>query len=187
MLSARSLLVRTAGTIALALLLFVLISLGTAAYFVAIPIAKRSADDLAALMIITAQTWHEASTGDQTGLRKKLLLDHGLSVAMQTPVLPEKTISLPYLYFLRDALARRTGEEIAVLETRGGGLLWVDIPARHWRSHLVNPPHEFCHSAACCRATGSSVFSRTGARPGQLACASCGKRTGRTGSIGARL
>ena len=130
MLTSRSLLVRTAGTIALALLLFVLISLGTAAYFVAIPIAKRSADDLAALMVITAQTWHEASTDDQTGLRKKLLQDHGLSVAMQMPVLPEKTISLPYLYFLRDALARRTGEEIAVLETKGGGLLWVDIPVQ---------------------------------------------------------
>ena len=131
MLSTRSLLVRTAGTIALALLLFILISLGAAAYFVAIPIAKRSADDLAALMVITAQTWHEASTDDQSRLRQNLLQDHGLTVAAQTPALPEKQLNLPYMYFLRDALARRTGEKISILKKPDGKRLWVDIPVQN--------------------------------------------------------
>ncbi len=130
MLNPRSLLVRTAGTIALALLLFLIISLGTAAYFVTIPIAKRSADDLAALMVLTAQTWHASSKGDQSRLRQKLLQDHGLVVAAQIPALPEKQLGLPYLFFLRDALARRTSEEIAILKNPGGERLWVDIPVQ---------------------------------------------------------
>ena len=71
MLNARSLLGRTMGTIALALLLLVVISLSAAAYFVTIPIAKRSADDLSALMVLTAQTWYETSTDNQSRLRDK--------------------------------------------------------------------------------------------------------------------
>jgi two-component system osmolarity sensor histidine kinase EnvZ len=128
MLSTRSLLVRTAGTIALALVVVILISLGAAAYFVAMPIAKRSADDLAALMVITAENWRESSAAEQSRLRQELLQVHGLVVADQMPVLPEKQIRLPYLYYLHDALARHAGEEIAILNKPGGKELWVDIP-----------------------------------------------------------
>ncbi len=38
------------------------ITLGAAVYFVAMPLGKRSADDLAALMILAAETWHETTT-----------------------------------------------------------------------------------------------------------------------------
>ena len=130
MLNTRSLLVRTAGTIALALFLLITISLSTAAYFVAIPIAKRSADDLAAMMVLTAQTWYESSTADHSRLRQELLQDFDLDVSAQTPTLAEKQISQPYLYFLQDALAIRTGEEITILKKPGGEKLWVDIPVQ---------------------------------------------------------
>jgi two-component system osmolarity sensor histidine kinase EnvZ len=128
MLSARSLLGRTMGTIALALLLFTVISLSAAVYFVAIPLAKRSADDLAALMVLTAQTWHETSTEHQPRLRQNLLKSHGFVIAAQTPPLPEHRFGLPYFSFLREALAERTGTEIVVLKNPGGKHLWVDIP-----------------------------------------------------------
>ena len=128
MLSARSLLVRTAGTIALALVVIILISLGAAAYFVAMPIAKQSADDLAALMVITAENWREASAAEQARLSQELQQVHGLVVADQASVLEEKQINLPYLHFLSDALARQTGEDIAILKNPDGKRLWVDIP-----------------------------------------------------------
>jgi two-component system osmolarity sensor histidine kinase EnvZ len=128
MLSARSLLGRTMGTIALALLAFVIITLSAVANFITIPIAKRSADDLAALMVLSAQTWHETSAANQSRLRDKLLQDHGFIIATQAPSLPEQRFSIPYFFFLRDALAERTGHEIAVLKNPGGKRLWVDIP-----------------------------------------------------------
>lgn len=81
MLSARSLLGRTMGTIALALLAFIIITLSAVANFITIPIAKRSADDLAALMVLNAQTWHETSATNQSRLRDKLLRDHGFVIA----------------------------------------------------------------------------------------------------------
>ena len=128
MLSARSLLVRTAATIAISLSLFVFISLGAAAYFVAIPIAKRSADDLAALMFFSAQTWQASSTDDRSSLRLKLLQEHDLIVAVQTPALEEQQFSMPYFFFMRDALSRRAGEEMVILKGLAGKRLWVDIP-----------------------------------------------------------
>jgi two-component system osmolarity sensor histidine kinase EnvZ len=104
------------------------ISLGAAAYFVAIPIAERSADDLAALMILAAKTWHEAIPKEYAGLRQQLLQDHGLVVAAKTPELPILKIDYPYFLFLREALTRRTGQEINILRNPGGQRLWVDIP-----------------------------------------------------------
>ena len=129
MLSTRSLLVRTAGTIALALLLFVFISLGTAAYYVAIPIATRSADDLAALIVLTAETCQETPANNLARLREQLFQDHGLIVADKLPELPEQHFTLPYFLYLRDALARRTGQDILILKDPDGKRLWVDIPA----------------------------------------------------------
>ena len=129
MLSTRSLLVRTAGTIALALLLFVFISLGTAAYFVAIPIARQSADDLAALMVLTAETCQETPAFNLSRLREQLFQDHGLIVADTLPELSEQQFTFPYLLYLRDALARRTGKDILILKDPDGKRLWVDIPA----------------------------------------------------------
>ncbi|RLA28539.1 MAG: two-component sensor histidine kinase [Gammaproteobacteria bacterium] len=123
----RSLLFRTAVTITLALLAFMIITLGAAIYFVAMPIGKRSADDLAALMILAANTWHEAAPETRADLHRQLLQDHGLSVAAQTPSLPELNIDYPYFLFLRDALARRTGTDITMLRNPGGSKVWVDI------------------------------------------------------------
>ena len=105
-----------------------IVSLGAAAYFVAIPIGKRSADDLAALMILAARSWHETMPQEQRDLRRQLLYEHGLVVTTQTPTLPVLKINYPYFLFLHEALARRTGEEIDILRNPGGERLWVDIP-----------------------------------------------------------
>jgi len=105
-----------------------IISLGAAAYFVAMPIGERSSDDLAALMILAAKTWHEATPDEYADLRQQLLQDHGLVVAAKTPALPEQKIDYPYFLFLGEALTRRTGQEIKILKNPGGQRLWVDIP-----------------------------------------------------------
>jgi two-component system osmolarity sensor histidine kinase EnvZ len=124
----KSLLSRTAVTISLALVLFMIITLSAAVYFVAMPVGKRSADDLAALMILAANTWHEATAEEHARLRQTLSQDHGLSIAARTPGLPELEIDYPYFLFLRDALTQRTGEPMEILRNPGGSKVWVDIP-----------------------------------------------------------
>ena len=105
-----------------------IITLSAAVYFVAMPIGKRSADDLAALMILAANTWHETTAEEHTELRQQLLQDHGLAVAAQRPALPVLKIDYPYFLFLRAALCRRTGQQIDILRNPGGKRVWVDIP-----------------------------------------------------------
>lgn len=125
----RSLLGRTAITIALTLLLFMIISLGTMVYFIAIPMAKRSADDFAAVLVSAAYSYQKLPEDKRTQLQQELLQNHGLIVTTQTPVLSEKKFDLPYYQFFSTALARRAGEELTLIESADGPLLWVDVPA----------------------------------------------------------
>jgi len=125
----QSLLGRSAFTIALTLLVFMLISLGTAVYFIAIPMAKRSADDFAAVIVSAAHSIESLPEELHPQLQQQLLQDHGLIVTTQTRVLPQKKFDVPYYIFFQNSLAERVGEELSIVESTKGPLVWVDIPA----------------------------------------------------------
>jgi len=48
---------KTATALIVSLLLLSITILASSAYFVLIPVGKRSADDLAALLVLASQTW----------------------------------------------------------------------------------------------------------------------------------
>ena len=112
------------------MLLFMFISLAAMVYFVAIPIAQRSADDFAAVIVSGAQSFQKLPEDARQELARQLLLDHGLIVTEQAPALAEKKFDLPYYLFFRAALARRVGQDVALIESADGPLIWVDIPVR---------------------------------------------------------
>jgi two-component system osmolarity sensor histidine kinase EnvZ len=124
----RSLLGRTAVTISLTLVLFMVISLGAAVYFIAIPMAERSADDFAAVIVSAAQTL-ESSPGElHEELKKHLLENHGLIVTTQRPALAEKSFDVPYYIFFQESLAQHAGQELKIIESESGPIIWVDVP-----------------------------------------------------------
>ena len=125
----RTLLGRTAITISLTLLFFMFFSFGAAAWFITIPMAKRSADDFAAIIIHAAHAMQNSPKELQPELKRQLLLDHGLVVTRQMPALAEKTFDVPYYIFFRESLARRAGHELSIIESSRGPLIWVDVPA----------------------------------------------------------
>ena len=124
----RSLLGRSAFTIALALLTFVVVSMGAAVYFIAIPMAKRSADDFAAVIVSAAHSMQSLPEEMHADLKQQLLFDHGLIVTTQTRALPEKKFDVPYYLFFQDSLARRAGQKLSIVESTKGPLIWVDVP-----------------------------------------------------------
>lgn len=130
----RSLFGRTALTVAVTLLAFLLIALGTAVYFIAIPMAKRSADDFAAIIISSARTMQTLPEDLQKEFRNHLLIDHGLIVADQLPALEERTFDYPYFVFFREAMTRRTGHDPRLVASTSGPVIWVDVPVGN---HLV--------------------------------------------------
>lgn len=119
---------RTAFTVAISLFALLILSLGSAVYFIAIPMAQRSADDFAAIIVSSAHTMQSLPPDLQREFRNQLLIDHGLIVADQLPALEEETFDVPYFAFFRNALARRTGLDFRLVESNGGPIVWVDVP-----------------------------------------------------------
>lgn len=149
-LKRRSLFRSTAATVATALIVFQFISLGVASYYVMLPIAKRSADDLASLMVLSAQTWVELPPQTREDFEIELAKRHNLWLFRATTPLPEAGHDfLPYLTLLEEALAARTGEAIEVKTTQWEQpWFWVEIPSGGYllrigfpKEHLgIRPP-----------------------------------------------
>ncbi|MHB9022336.1 MAG: sensor histidine kinase [Halothiobacillus sp.] len=109
-------------------------------WFVMVPMAKRSTDDLAALIILSAQTWTELPKEAQPLLAAELKNQHGL-VIEEIPALNRlHSTNLPYVRFLHDAVVRRfnqcppntidpkTGECIYMGKLPEGAGYWLEIP-----------------------------------------------------------
>lgn len=118
-----------ATTLAIALFIFQTIILTVTIYFVMIPMAKRSADDLAALMVLSAQTWTELPAETRDDFERELAKKHDLWLFPAITPLPEETHFLPYLYFFKNALENRTGKPIKIQTTQWEQpWYWADIP-----------------------------------------------------------
>jgi len=120
---------RTAITVALALMIFMIFSLGTAIYFIAIPMAQRSADDFAAVVVTAAHAFASLPQESREALRQRLLEDHGLIVTTQHAAVSERSYDVPYYRLFRGSLAKKAGQELKLVESVKGPLLWVDVPA----------------------------------------------------------
>lgn len=144
----RSLFGRTAATLALTMFAFLLVSMAAAIYFVMVPMAKRSANDFAAELVSAAHSLEGLPEAERERLAQQLLRDHGLIVAAQHPSRGEESTVYPYLVFFRRALERLTGQELPIIESESGPLLWVDMPVNGKTYRLgfdrgrlgVNPP-----------------------------------------------
>jgi len=120
---------RTALIVAAGLLVFQLAS-GAAIFFnLMLPLAQRSADDLAALLVLSARTWVELPPVTRTAFEAELHRSHGLEMREATTSLGEESRYYPYLNFLRLALAARLGPGAPprVAET-ADGRFHADIP-----------------------------------------------------------
>lgn len=144
----RSLLGRTAITIALTLLAFMAISLAAAVYFVYNPMAKRHAEDFAGIIVAAAHSLQSLPIEMHAELKNRLLQDHGLIVAEQPFESYETTSSLPYYPFFHQALDEQAGENLRIVESANGPIIWVDVPAHSKIYRLgfdkqrlgINPP-----------------------------------------------
>jgi len=135
-LSPKSLLGRTAITISLTLMLFMVVSTVAAAYFIYNPMARRHADDFAAIIVSAAHSLQSLPEDMHAELKRQLLEDHGLIVAEQATGVAETIPDLPYYPSFREALTRRAGQALPIIEAETGPIIWVDVPA-HGRTFRI--------------------------------------------------
>jgi len=100
----------TAVTVASALILLQLVIFSASAYYIMLPMAKRSTDDLAALMMLSAQTWVELPPLTRPDFELELARQHNLWLITSKTSLPDYEHHIPYLMLLEDALGARTGK-----------------------------------------------------------------------------
>ena len=101
----QSLFGRTALTISLTLLVFMILFVSAAVYFVYIPFVQRYADDFAAVIVSAAHSLQSLPEEMHPELQEQLLQDHGLIVSRQDAELPETSADLSYRPFFRAARA----------------------------------------------------------------------------------
>lgn len=122
---------KTGLTLTISLTTFLLFSILTITLLVLVPVSRQAADDLAALMVLTAKTWGELPPYTRQDFEQELRVQHNIRLQLQeseTPQIPSSNPAL-YLLFLEDALARRTGRNIPVMAgTDEDGWLRVNIP-----------------------------------------------------------
>ncbi len=120
---------RTAFTVAAGLLVFQLAS-GAAIFFnLMLPLAHRSADDLAALVVLSARTWVELPAITRPAFEEELKRSHHMDVSEVHTPLGDDVGHHPYINFLRDALAARLDPATTLRVTESAdGRFHADIP-----------------------------------------------------------
>ena len=107
MKSGRSLFRRAALTVAAGLLVFQ-VAAGLALWVnVLAPLAQRSAEDFAALLVLAARTWVELPPGTRPAFAAELAASHGLDLTEAPDLREEEVGHHPYLNFVREALTAR--------------------------------------------------------------------------------
>ena len=110
-LARRSTLFRsTAITVASALVMLQLVIFSASAYYIMLPVTKRSTDDLAALMVLSAQTWVELPPQTRPDFEIELARQHNLLLIDSVLSFPVYEHNNPYLIMLEQALQARTGK-----------------------------------------------------------------------------
>ncbi len=109
-----------------------LVSIVSALVFVFLPLSERAADDLAGLMVLSAQTWVELPPETRPAFEDELL--HGYQMALRPDMSPAPDTGLRhgwYLYFLERAFEQRLGQEVFFqpeLAADGSEWLWLAVP-----------------------------------------------------------
>ena len=118
----------TAVTVASALVLLQLVIFSASAYYIIVPMARRSTDDLAALMVLSAQTWIELPPQTRPDFELELARQHNLWLITSKTALPDYEHYSPYMLLLEKALELRTGQDIRIKATEFGKTwFWVEF------------------------------------------------------------
>ena len=120
---------RTAFAFISSFLVFSIFALSLVIYFVAMPLTKRAADDLSALIVLTAQIWVELPPGTRPDFERAMLKQHNLSIKLTGDSLPEHKSTHFYIRYLEKALHTRTGKNLSIrIDSNQPEWGWVDLP-----------------------------------------------------------
>ncbi|MGB5206806.1 MAG: ATP-binding protein [Azonexus sp.] len=115
----------------LAFVVFELLAAISVVVFLMAPMARRSADDLAGLMALSAQIWVELPPATRPLFEQELIERHLLALRAEPPRAAFDEPHMPYFHFLEAALVARSGKDqhLAREEIAGEDWYWAALPA----------------------------------------------------------
>ena len=124
----RSLFSQTAWTLGLGIVVLQILTLVIIVATVLYPLAERSAEDLAGLIVISAKTYAELSPQERPAFLASLRADNGVEIAAHLDRSIKHSHGHIYGWLLSRALARRLGEPVRV-DVLGGSVrtFWVPV------------------------------------------------------------
>lgn len=123
----KSLYARTALILAVVFLLFQAMATLVVYRTVIQPVAQRSADDLAALIVLSAQTWVELPPDVRPAFERELALRHGLRLQAASGV--QHILATPFFFKsgIEDALARRLEVPVQLKGNTDSKAVWAEL------------------------------------------------------------
>ena len=137
-LQPQSLLGRTNITLAISSFAIVIVSTFALNAFVINPIAERSADDEAALLVLSAQTWVELPPPARPYFELELAQSHDLIISVAEQSLPPLDRYLPFTQTLVEKLRQRLDIDVQLYD--GEDLIWVDVPMADYNLQIGFAP-----------------------------------------------
>ena len=134
----QSLLGRTTLTLAVSSLMIAVVSTIALNVFIIDPIAERSADDEAALLVLSAQTWVELPPQARPYFELELAQSHDLIISVAEQSLPPVTRYLPFTELLLTKLRQRLDLDVSMYD--GDDLIWVDVPMADYNLQIGFSP-----------------------------------------------
>lgn len=125
---AHSLFARTALVLAVVFVLFQAMASAVVYRTVVRPVAQRSADDLAGLIVLSAQTWVELPPAVRPEFERELARQHGLRLQAATGVTALPARPFPFKPFIEEALSARLGERVRLEGRADTDAVWVKLP-----------------------------------------------------------
>jgi len=124
----RSLFARTALTLALAFIVFQVAAFWVVTRTLIVPVAERSADDLAGLIVLSAQTWVELPPETRAAFERELARRHGLRLTTIDVGATAEAPSFAFRTQIEAALSRRVGDQVVLRGVPDTAAVWLDIP-----------------------------------------------------------
>lgn len=124
----RNLFAQTAWTLGPGIVVLQILTLVIIVLTVLYPLAERSAEDLAGLIVISAQTYQELPPAERPAFLKRLQADNGVEISAQLDRSIQHTHGHIYGWLLSQALSKRLGKPVPV-DVLGGRVrtFWVPV------------------------------------------------------------
>lgn len=136
--------VRTSLTIFVALFLFMIFASVVVYQYLMQPIARQAAGDMAALMVLSAQTWVELPSNEgRSRFESELKNYHNISITEHNESKIPVSTNHPFIHFLKEELEKRLEQPVQInkdasLDTER---VFVDIPMADMFIHISFPYH----------------------------------------------